>query len=215
MSQPVYFTKSLAAAVDDGIAASQTPSGAGPLTLTASPIVLDTPRQVILTFAGDETGHSFVIAGYPSTTASNTPISETIAGTTAGTVASTRMYGQVTSITISAAATDAITAGTNGVGASPWISSNYQLTDANWSIGCTVTGTVNYSILYTYSDFWSLPFGTTEPAVPVAWTDSVINAATTSKDTILTGPITGWALQINSGTGSVAVAAVQSGISGP
>lgn len=211
MSQSVYFTKSLAGANSAGIAASQTPSGAGNLTLTASPVVLDTPRQVLLTFAADETGHTFTITGYPSITASNTPISETIAGT-AGTVASTRMYGQVTSIAISDAAAGAITAGTNGVGASHWVSSNYQLADANWSIGCVVAGTVNFTIQYTYDDFWSVPFGQSQGSVPTAWNDPILASVTASGETTFGNPITGWRLLINSGTGSVAVRAVEAGI---
>lgn len=215
MGTPIYFTKTLAAANDAIVAASQTPSGAGDLTLVGSGTVsLDTPRQVILTFAANETGHSFVIYGNQNTDGTGNAISETIAGTTAGIVASTRMYGQVTRISISAAATGALKAGTNGVGASPWVSSNYQISPANWSIGCTVTGTVNYTLQYTYGDFWTVTAGTTQGAVPTAISDAVLVSKTATADTVIGFPITGWRLLVNSGTGSVAVAAVQAGIRG-
>lgn len=214
MGTPIYFTKALTAASDNAIATSQTLSGAGNLTLTSSTVSLDTPRQVILTFANDETGHNFTIYGNQRTDGSGNAISETIAGSTAGVVASTKMYGQVTQIAVDAATTGAVKAGTNTVGQSHWVSSNYQIAPSQWSISCTVTGTVNYSLLYTYGDFWSLPVGSTQASVPVSLTDPTINGATTSKDTTFNDPITGWSILINSGTGSVAVSAVQAGISG-
>lgn len=212
MSAPVSFTKTLAAADDDIIALSQTPLAAGNLTLIGGGTVsLDTPRKVILTFAADESGHSFVVYGTQGAAGAGNPISETIAGTTAGVVASTRMYGSVTRISISAAATGAIKAGTNGVGASQWQLFNFQLPDALLSIGAVVTGTVNYSIQYTYDNFWAVPVGATQGIDPIAFTDPVLDGATATGQTSFTQPITGWRLLINSGTGSVAIRAVQAG----
>lgn len=213
MGTPIYITKILTAADDDIIAASQTPAGAGNLTLITSTVTLDTPRQVILTFAGNETGHSFVVYGTQNIDGTG-PIHETIAGTTAGIVTSTRMYGTVTRISISAAATGAIKAGTNGVGATPWISTNYQVAPFELAIGCVVTGTVNYTIQFTYDDYWSVVPNTGQGTEPVAFSDLILASQTATGETSRNIPVTGWRLLINSGDGAVAVKAVQSDISG-
>lgn len=210
MGTLVNFTKTLAAANANAIAAPQTPGGAGDLTLTATPVVLDTERQVLFTFSGDDSADTFVLYG---TTAGGNAIQETIVGGT-GTVVSTRMYKTVTRISISAAAAFQLTVGTNGVGASSWQLANYQISPANLSIGCVVTGTVNYTLQYTYDDFWSVPLGQSQGNTPVAYADAAITAATATKDTAINDPISGWRLLINSGTGSVTVSAIQAGIAG-
>lgn len=215
MGIPVYITKALAAADDDNVAQSQTPSGAGNLTLNGVAVsggvaTFDTARRVILTFAGNETGHTFVVYGTDKVSGGNA-IYESIAGTTAGVVSSTRDFGTVTRVSISTAATGAIKVGTNGVGATQWISSNYHVAPVNWSIACDVSGTVNYTVQYTYDDFWTLLPGQTQADVPTAWPDPVLNSDTTDGETTFNFPITGWRVQINSGTGSVDIAGIQAG----
>lgn len=215
MSYPISLTKTLAAADSAIIAANQTLAGAGDMALVGGGIVtLDTGRQVLLTFAADETGHNFTIYGYESTSGSSAPISEVIAGTTAGTVVSTRMYGQITRIAVSAANTGNVKAGTNGVGATPWLAMNYQYAPFVLSIAAIVTGTVNYTIQYTYDDPFMVVPGTTQGIVPTAFSDPILAAATATGETTFNNPITGMRLLINSGSGSITLRAIQAGISG-
>ncbi len=212
MGFPRYLTKSLIAANDAVIAASQTPGAAGDLTLVSSPVVLDTGRQVILTFAANETGHNFTIYGYENTDGTGALISEVIAGTTAGVVTSTRMYGRVTRIAISAAATGAVKAGTNTVGATPWLNADYQIKPFELDVAVVVTGTVNYSVQYTYDDFSTVVPNTGQGAVPTAFTDQILSGVTANGETTFNFPITGFRVLINSGTGSLAIKSIQAGI---
>lgn len=214
MGTQISFSKSLTGANDAAIAASQSAAGAGNLSLTSSPVTLDTSRQVVLTFAADETGHNFTIYGNQRTDGTGNAISETIAGTTAGTVASVRMYGQITRIAVDAATTGNVKAGTNGVGASPWISSNYFITPSDWSFGCALSGTANFSIQVTYDNFQTLGFNQTQLPEPTAWDVSALASKSANANGSVTDPITGWRLKINSGTGTVTVTAVQAGIAG-
>ena len=59
MARPVTITKSLTASSVNAIVTSATLTAAGDFTLTATPVVLTTQRQVLFTFAADETGHPF------------------------------------------------------------------------------------------------------------------------------------------------------------
>lgn len=214
MGTPISFTKSLIAGNDALIAANQTLGAPGDFTLTSSPVNLDTPRQVLLTFAADETGHNFTIYGNQQPNGTGNAISETIAGTGAGTVVSVRMYGQITRIASDSATTGNVKAGTNGVGATMWISSNYQVTPVNWSIACAVTGTVNFTVQETFDNFTTLGFNQTQLPEPTAWDVTALASKSANTQATLTDVITGWRLKINSGTGSVAVSAVQADISG-
>lgn len=223
--RPVRFSKSLTAADDDNISLSQTPSAAGNLTLNGvaaagSPAVatLDSARRVILTFAADETGHTFVVYGYRSTTQQSSPISETIAGTTAGIVPTTLDFGQVTRVSISAAATGAIKVGTNGVGSTHWVMLDYDLDPTQQTIAVDVTGTVNYTVQYTYDDIMGAYAPSSgqwaNASVTKIWDDSVLAAATADGETAYDNPISAWRVTINSGTGSLAITGIQSGVGG-
>ena len=63
---PVSVTASFTAGSVNAIATSQSPAGAGLLTLTATPVVLtttNTGRQVLFTSSGDDTSAKFTIVG--------------------------------------------------------------------------------------------------------------------------------------------------------
>jgi hypothetical protein len=210
--QPITFTKALTGANDAAIAANQTLGAAGNMTLTASPVVLDTLRQVVLTFAADETGHNFTLYGTDGETSGT--ISETIAGTTAGTATSVRMYKTISRIAVDAATTGNVKAGTNGVGATRWFTSNSQIAPSAWSFACVLSGTANFTVQVTYDDFWSIPAGQSQGNVPTAWdVSSLANKSATAAATV-TDVISGWRLLINSGTGTVTMSAIQAGIAG-
>lgn len=227
--QPIYVSVQLAAASATAISASQTPVGAGNLLINGSAAsggvaTLDTPRQVLFTFAADETGHTFVVYG---TGNNGIATQETVLGTTAGTVATTQNFKTVTRISISAAATGAITVGTNGIGSSDWKIVNWDISPINIGIVVIVTGTVNYTVQYTMED----PGGTypnpnavtagyydanTQQLVqlptPLNLTALASKAATT--DGAIVTPIAALRLQVNSGTGTAQMVYVQAGIQG-
>lgn len=212
--RPVQVTVgALAGASANSIAMSQTPGAAGNLTLNGALVingvaVIAAPSQITLTFADNETGHSFVVTGYDQ---NNSLVTETIAGTTAGTVTSVLTYSRVTQIAISAAATGAITAGNAQSGASPWVRMD------EWalpSIGvfCTVTGTVNYTVQQTQDD----PNSPTNPvtADTVTWIqcpDLNLVAQTATAQAQYTYVPCWIRTVLNSGGGSVTTTITQAG----
>lgn len=201
----------LASADDDGICQSQTPSGAGAMTINGAlasggVATLDVPRRVLLTFAADETGHSFVVTG-TSANYSGT-ISETIAGTTAGTAQSVLDYSRVTSVVISAAATGAIKVGTNGVASCPPLPLDvHGLPQV--SLQVNVTGTVNFTVQQSLD-----PVFTTAIA-GVLWVnhpDSNLVAATADAQGNYAYIPAQTRVTINSGTGSLVYTVIQAGL---
>ncbi len=219
MARPVYFTYSLITADDDIVAASQTPLAGGNLTLiTATGVALDAPRRVILTFAGNETGHTFVVYGNQKPDNTGNAIQETVLGTTAGIVATTLDFGFVSRVTIDTAATGAIKVGTNGVGSYYPQMVNYHAQPVELTIGVVVTGTVNYDVEYTYDDIQNTPNYNVTPAyippAPTWFDDPILAGESANGDTTFNDPIYAWRVVINSGTGSIAVKEIQAGIRG-
>jgi hypothetical protein len=192
------------------IATSQTPAGAGALTLngalvTGGVAILPTPQRVKITTA--DTTHTFTITG---TSPTGTLLTEVV--TSNGTsVQSALDYSTVTSIVISGAATAAVTAGTSGVASTPWVRFD-DYAPAPVSIQCTVTGTVNYTIQQTLDD----PNSATNPVTPsaVTWlptSDTAGVAATTSiQSNYAYVPVFARVL-LNSGSGSVIATFLQAG----
>lgn len=106
-----------------GLAASQTPAGAGPLVLTAGTGVtvsqnakgetlytLDVPRCVTVTSGGAAAVANFTINGYDQY---GQPMTQTIAGPSTSTVATTKAFKSIVSIVGTGAASAAVTAGFN------------------------------------------------------------------------------------------------------
>lgn len=225
--RPTRITKAMATADDDNVSLSQTPAGAGNLLINGvaaagSPALatLDTPRRILLTFAASEVGHTFVVYGYPTIADRSAPISETIAGTGIGTVSSTLDFGQVTRVSISAAATGAIKVGTSGVGSTPWQLVDWNLDPSNLTIAVDVVGTVNYTVQYTYDDI----MGAYDPSSGV-WADGVVTkifddavlaAVTADGETTFDNPIVAWRVTTNSSTapGSLRITGIQAGVGG-
>lgn len=202
----------LAGASANAICLSQTPN-AGALTLNGSLVtsgvaVLDAPRQVLFTFAANETGHSFVVTG---TNWAGDTISETVAGTTAGTVATVLSYKRVTSITISANATGAMTVGTNGVGESQWVRLDHWALPTT-TIQTNVSGSATYTIMGSNDD----PNSPTNVVgvTSMSWVNCPdLSAVSATGGLQLVYPTTpAWLkLQISTGTGTVTMTVSQSG----
>lgn len=210
--RPIFATVGpLTAASANAICLSQTPSGAGNLTLngalvTGGVAILDTARRVLITCAGNETGKTFVLTG---TAANGAPLTETLAGPNATTVQSTLDFKTITSIRISAAAAGALTVGTSAVASSRWLRLD------NWAfpqvaIQCDVSGTVNYTVQQTLDD----PNSDVLPVAPSAvnWINhpdaNLVGATTTVQGNYGYAPLFVRVL-LNSGTGSVTMTLVQ------
>lgn len=140
----------LASAAANNIAASQTPLGAGNLTLNGSLVVsgvaiLDTPRRVLFTPAGAEGTNSTVWTVY-GTDWNNNTVSETVAGVNnPSTVYTAYDYKTVTRIAVNKAQAGAVTVGTNGVASSrPIFLDNFA--PAPTALQLDVSGTVNATV---------------------------------------------------------------------
>jgi hypothetical protein len=208
----------LAAASANNIALSQTPAGAQALTLNGSTVtagvaILDVARRVLFTFAADESAKTFRVTGTNST---GNAIQETVQGT-AATASTTISFKTVTEIFASAATTGALTVGTSGLASSPWQAITYQFGPVQVSWGCVVSGTVNYSVQFTYD-----PINSNQntlggalgnyPIPPLAWPVAGLTAMAVTADAALDNPFVAWRVVINSGTGSVTVTGIQAGI---
>lgn len=195
----------LAAASANAICLSQTPAAAGALTLNGALVsggiaTLDTARRVLITCAGNESAKTFTLTG---TSASGNTQTETIAGPNATTAQSVLDYKTITSLTISAAAANAITVGTSGVASSYWVALD------SWAmpqvaIQCTVSGTVNYTVQQTLDN-------PNDPISPVAaslvtWVNhpdsNLVGAIGTVQSNYGYAPVYA-KVTLNSGTGSV------------
>jgi hypothetical protein len=201
----------LAAASANNIALSQTPAGAGALTLNGSLVVagvaiLDNPRRVLITTA--DTTHTFTITG---TIADGSIISESFK-VVAGSTASQLDYATVTSITVSGGLTGAVTVGTNGIASTPWVRLD-EWCAGSTSIQIDVTGTVNYTVQSSNDD----PNSPTNPVLPSAMTwittndPNAVGAIANVQTNFLIGPLWGRVL-LNSGTGSLTGTFVQAGV---
>ena len=161
--RPITITVGpLTASSGNNIALSQTPSGAGAITLNGSLVtggvaVIGNAQQIKLT-TNDST-HTAVISG---TDWNGSPISETV--TFNGTnVTSVLSYKTVTSIVVNAALTAAITVGTSGIGYSNWARMD-EWANPQVTMQFDVTGTVNYTVQSSLDD----PNSATEPVLPSA-----------------------------------------------
>lgn len=175
----------LAANAANNIATSQTPTTTVTLNgtlVTAGVAILDVPRRVLVTNTGDDTGKTMTIVG---TTWGDTVVTDVLAMPNATTVASVIDFKTVTSMTMSSAAANALTVGTNGVAAGPWFQPDSSLA-GNIAIQITVSGTVNYTVQQTLD---TPADTTTTPAVlpyQVTWvssSDTAVVSATATKQT--------------------------------
>lgn len=196
MPTGIHLSKALIAANATLIAASQTPGAAGALTLTSTAVVLDTQRRVIITSAGNNSGVTFTITGVND---SGLPRVETVAGANAGVSASLYDYRTVTSVTISAASTGAVTVGTNTTGSSDWKLVDSRTASFSMSVACTVTGTITYGLETTNSSFLAIGNPTAGPFIQA----TTIAASAASAIWVPAALVRAWRITITAGTGTV------------
>lgn len=205
----------LATADDDNICLSQTPLGAGNLTIngaaaTAGVATLDVGRRVLITCAGNNSGVNFTIYG---TGLNGLSQSETMTGPNTTTGYTSHDFVTVTRVAISGASTGAVKVGTNGVGSTtPWIVDQW-VNNPNIGLGTVVTGSVNYTLQFSMDNF--APLFDLNANTPTWYTVFGFDGITANAFGDLNQPCTMVRLTINSGTGSVTVNGLQSALFGP
>lgn len=189
-------------------------AGAGALTLDGSTVVdgvavLDKARRVLITSAGDDSGITFTLTG---TNWAGDVITEVVTGANTSTAQSVLDYKTVTSVVASGASANTVSIGTSDVGGSPWVMLDSWALPAV-ALQLTVSGTVNYTLQQTLDD-------PNDPVNPVAsasvtWLncgDTNVVAATTSQQTNYAFAPRYVRVVLNSGSGSVTMTAIQSGV---
>lgn len=199
---PVRNSVALAAADDDGVAQNQTPGAAGNLTLNGALVSggvgilhssLGVARAVLVTTASDESGKTLTIYG---TNHHGEAISETMTGPNATTGSTSLHFRTVTRVAVSAAFTGNVKVGTSGVGSSSTTVMDIYAMPFNAAIGCTVSGTVNYTVQYTFDN--------PNVATALNWNNhATIASKSAAFDGVITSPVTAVRTLINSGTGTV------------
>ncbi len=91
-----------------------------------------------------------------------------------------------------------------GAGSTTPIVINTNCTPVNIGFAVIVTGTVNYSVQFTYDD--------PELGFSTWFDDATITSKTGNEDGYINFPVTGLKVLVNSGTGSVTFKVVQAGI---
>jgi hypothetical protein len=204
----------LAAASANSVGLSQTPLAAGNLLLNGALVVggvamLDRPRRVIVTSAGNDSAVTFTAYGMDF---SGNALQASVAGAAIGAADFGVSFATVTRITTSAATAGAITVGTNTVADSrPIFLDHFGF--APTSLQVTVTGTVNYTVRQSLDDPNGAPgFGVPLGIQNVTWldhTDTNVVGATVSKQSNYAFAPTICKVVLNSGTGSVVFSVVQ------
>lgn len=206
--RPIRITRALTAADADGIALAQTTAGAGNLTLNGAFVAggvaqLDAQRKVGIASTGNLSAVTFTVFG---TDQAGNVISESLAGPNNNTVSTVLDYYTVTRVAVSAAVGTNVTVGTTGVGASAPIPLDQYLTPFNVSVGCVVTGTIDYTVQYTFDAVFA-------SAGPFTWTNHAdLTGETATADGTYISPVAATRVLTNSGTGSVAMTVMQAGL---
>ena len=208
----------LAAASATNIALSQSPGAAGNLTLNGSLVsggvaTLDTPRRVIVTSGGNDTGITFTAYG---TDFAGYPLLAAVAGASGGAADFGVSFKTITRIAISAAAASTVTVGTNTVADSVPLNLD-EFGFPVVSLQVNVSGTVNYTVNSTIDDFtnpnWIQGTGGTASAFSNAtWvnsSDSAVVSAMASKQSNYSYVPKWVRVTLNSGIGSISLQVIQ------
>lgn len=212
----VVASKSLASADTNGITTSSSYGAAGDIDLDGILVVdgvavLDTPRRVIVTPAGNETGRNFTFYG---TIEGGAIVSQTVAGSNVA-FGPDYDFATITRITVDAATASTIEIGTNTVGATRWIQPSVEMTPIQISLAVVVSGSVNFTVQYTYDQPNPRAWPVTLPVpIPLPWDLTALQNKTSNTASDIDVPIAAYRLQINSGTGTATLTAIQAGIAG-
>lgn len=214
--KPRAITLTLAAADPNGICESQTPSGAGALTLDGVLVAggvatMDAPRH--LSIDSDNAADTTQVITITGTDRFGNVITEalTLNGTTA--VVGTKNFATVTGATISAGTTGAIVVGTADEAESQWIPVN-RFADF-LTLVCRLVpanAVLTYAVQFTLTPLQTDGFQEND-AVKVV--HSTLTGETTNQDGTLQGPVTGIRLAVTGHTsGGVTLQLAQAAANG-
>ncbi|CAB4129523.1 hypothetical protein UFOVP118_81 [uncultured Caudovirales phage] len=95
-----------------------------------------------------------------------------------------------------------------GVGNSAVCPTDYYVSPFNIALNIVVTGTITYTVQYTFDDVYAANFN---PAT-ANWTNHPsLTAQTATKDSNIAYPVTGIRLTTSAGTGTAALTIIQAG----
>lgn len=208
--RPIQFTTTALAGADTNyIAESQTPLAAGNLTLTAAAAALVSteavPRYglfISIDCAGADAGRTFTVTGTKPGGAVQT---EEIAGSNSSQTLSTLYWESVTQIAVDDATAGAVIAGIRQTGATDWLPLDIYTPNCQTAIQVNVTGTINYSVVYTIED----PFDTSLTQTAIAHPVAGLTGGSTDVSGQATIIMRAVRLLINSGSGTAYVTIVQ------
>lgn len=168
MRQHVLKIDPYAAADPDGISVSSTPAAGGIQDLaidgafaSGGVATLDTPRQVGITSAADETGRTFLIKGADR---KGNQIIEAITGANIGVASTVRAFKTVTSIQVDDDTAGAVEAGTITVVSTDWFPMDIIRNPVNVGLGLIVGGaTADMTVELTLSNLLSRKGNFPEP----------------------------------------------------
>ena len=201
MMRPKRVSFTLITQAANNIALSQTPAGAGNLTLAGAlasgGVIPDLGMGYIvsITSAADISNRTFTVTGFDQDNKAQT---ETITGPNATTVVSTKFWRQITTIAISGAAAGALTVGTANTTLSA-ASPTYCLDiyEPNTAVYVDVTGTINYDT----KKCGERPTAGETPN----WVAGGLTGQTADGNTAYTAPTGAVRLQVNSYTNGATV----------
>lgn len=196
------------------IAQSQSPAAAA-ITLDGSLVAsgvatLDAARRVVITSGGNDTGITFTVIG---TNRGGNSQSETVTGASGAAATTTQDFKTVSSVTHTGSVATTVTVGTSAVASTQWCVLDYQGSNpVNVGIAVQVSGTINYTVEYTY-DNPNSPYTSTWPTV---FSISALAAKTAVLDGSLTAPAYAVRLTANTNTNPAyaRMIAIQSGLGG-
>ena len=227
MGNPSSISLQLDAAVANGVCLAQAVGAAGPLTLNGSLVVsgeaiFDAPRRVLVASSGNNAAVVFTVLGVSRDAQT---ITDTITGLTAGTDAYTALdFAIVTGVFASATCVGNITVGTNTVGSSAWIMDDFCRTYWSLSVGVVVSGTVTYTVEYTYDDPnkegvsqvaqpYQASLLPTSFIPPTVWQHLTLRGLSATADgNFANQPVMAHRITVTAGTGTVTMQSMQGGI---
>lgn len=202
------FSISLASAVSNGVALSQTTGSAGNLTLNGSLVtggvaVFDVARRVAIAATGNLSGITFTVVG---TDRSGNPLTATLAGPNNGSVFTAQDFLTVTRVSVSAAVS-AVTVGTNGVASTPWFVGDWHngkliIVDTYVDPGSVLTYTVESTPTNLNDGALNVDARLLQAQNPIVYpsTDTSVVSASTSQQTNFMNALPGIRATLNSYT---------------
>lgn len=222
MANPVYLSLTLAAASANNISLSQTPGGAGNLTITgaaatAGIATLDVPRRVLISTAGNDVARSFTVYG---SGLGGYPISEIVTAIPNTTSKATLQdFLKVTRVSVDAATAGAITVGTNGAGSTKWVPiDHFRASFAIGLMGHLVSGAVTFQPEFTLDPYDPRVFedqpanGPGSFVAPTAFISPAFASGSADAAGLHLVPCTAVRFAVTAGAGLLRGAVVQSGL---